>query len=137
MISKEQNTEFLNKLANILSGRISPVNTVNAVNKIFKSYLNFESTEFIIWDNNSMLLKDFVQDWKIYDNETSSQGINYIYNNLAMENGKKFYFNDEEFDCNLDEEAQYRILELKSDDNNIIFPLVANGDVFGLLNITS
>ncbi len=137
MINKEQNVEFLNKLANLLTKKVSPSNISNSINKLFKSYFNIERTEFIIWDNNSMLLKDFVQDWKIYDNESSSQGINYIYNNLAMENGKKFYFNEEEFDCNLDEEAQYRILELKSENNNIIFPLVANGDVFGLLNITS
>ena len=137
MINKDQNIEFLNKLANILTKKISPSDTANSINKLFRNYLNIEQTEFIIWDNNSMLLKDFVQDWKIYDNGNSPNEINYIFNNLATANGKKFYFNDEEFDCDIEEETQYKILELKSDINKIVFPLVSNGDVFGLLNITS
>ncbi|MBQ9246327.1 GGDEF domain-containing protein [bacterium] len=137
MINKEENIEFLNNLANILTKKISPISTASEINKLFKNYLNIEKAEFIIWDNNSMLLKDFAQDWRIFDNGNSPQEINYIFNNLSMSDGKKFYFNDEEFDCDIDEETQYRILELKSDINNIVFPLVSNGDVFGLINITS
>ncbi len=136
MISKEQNIEFLNKLANLLTKKVSPVNTANSINKLFKNYLNIEKVEFIIWDNNSMLLKDFVQEWRVFD-DNSTGGINYIYNNLAMSNGRKFFFNDEEFECDIDEEEQYRILELKSDDNIVVFPLVSNGDIFGILNIKS
>ena len=62
MIDKEKNIEFLNKLSNILTKKVSPVNTIGAINKLFKTYLNIEKTEFVIWDNNNMLLKDFVMD---------------------------------------------------------------------------
>ena len=79
MITKEQNIEFLNKLANILTKKISPSNLSSSVNKLFTSYLNIEKTEFIIWDNNSMLLKDFAQDWRIFDSNNSTNEINYIY----------------------------------------------------------
>ena len=137
MINKEQNIEYLNKLANILTKKISPSNTSASINKLLKKYLNTDNVEFIIWDNNSMLLKDFVQDWKIFDKDNSSQEINYMYNNFALSNGKTFYFNEEEFDCDIDEETQYRILELKSDNNKIVFPLLSNGDVFGMMIITS
>jgi len=137
MINKDQTIEFLNKLSNLLTGKISPVSTANSVNKLFNKFLNIEKTEFVIWDNNNMLLKDFVQDWKIFDNDNSETEINYIYTNLALSNGTKFSFNETEFDCNLKEEEQYRILELKSDINYIYFPLVSNGEVFGLLKIQS
>ena len=42
-----------------------------------------------------------------------------------------------EFDCSIKEEEQYQIAALKSDENNIIFPLVSNGQVFGLINMQS
>lgn len=136
MITQEQYIEFLNKLAEIVSKKISPSNFSNALNKLFKNYLNIEKTEFIVWDNNSMLLKDYVQEWRIYENSAHEQ-INYLFNSLATASGKKFCFNDEEFNCNLDEEEQYKISELKTDKNKIIFPLSANGDVFGLMDMES
>ena len=137
MINKEQNIEMLSKLANILSKKISPVNTANSINKLFKTYLNVTKAEFVVWDNNSMLLKDFVQDWKFFDNYTSSVKINSIFSSLSIANGKNFYFNEEEISCDLSEDDQYRILDLKSENNNIIFPLISNDEVFGLLCITS
>jgi len=69
MIKQENNIEFLNKLSNMLAKRVSPVSTVLAVNKLFKSYMNIDKTEFVIWDNNSMLLKDFSNEWKSYGSE--------------------------------------------------------------------
>ncbi len=136
MISKELNTDFLNQLANILTQRISPVNSANSVNKLFKTHLNIDKTEFVIWDNNNMVLKNFVKDWEVYENNGLTGEINFIFNSLAMSNGEKFYFNEEEFSCDIKEDEQYRIIDLKSDENNIIFPLVSNGEVFGLLNIS-
>ncbi len=135
MFTKDQ--EFLNKLSNMLTKKISPVNTAGAISKLFKTYLNIDKSEFIIWDNNNMLLKDFVRDWKIFDNENSETEINNIYGSLSLSNGTKFFFNDSEFDCDIKEEEQYRLLELKSDYNIIFFPLAANGEVFGLLKLQS
>ncbi len=135
MINKEFSTDFLNKLSNILTQKISPIHSANSVNKLFKTYLNIEKTEFVIWDNNNMVLKNFVKDWEVYENKGITGEINFIYNSLALSNGEKFCFNEEEFSCNIKEEEQYRILDLKSEENNIIFPLVSNGEVFGLLNI--
>ena len=135
MIKKENNIEFLNKLSNLLVKKISPINTVSTINKLFREYLNTEKTEFVIWDNNNMLLKDFAQDWKIFDESNQEKSINYIYSNLAMANGAKFYFNDYEFEYNIDDDNQYKISELKSDINNIVFPLVSNCEVFGLMTI--
>ena len=135
MIKKEQNIEFLNNLANILTKKISPSNTISEINKLFKTFLNIEKVEFVIWDNNNMLLKDFVWDLKIFDNNAREKVINSIYSNLAITDGTKFYFNESEFCCDINEEEQYRIYELKSDKNNIIYPLISNGEVFGLMNV--
>jgi diguanylate cyclase (GGDEF)-like protein len=137
MINKEQNIEFLNDLARILTKKIAPVSTTTAIKKLFKKYLNIENSEIVIWDNNNMLLRDFVQDWKIYENCNKENAINYTFSSIALSNGTKFYFNESEFNCDIDEDEQYRILELKSEQNNITFPLVSNGDVFGLLKLTS
>ena len=136
MINNEKSIEFLNKLSNLLIKKISPINTVSSINKLLKEYLSVEKAEFVIWDNNNMLLKDFAQDWKIFDETNKENSINFLYSNLAITNGTKFYFNEYEFECNIDEDAQYRISELKTDKNNIVFPLLSNGDVYGLMNIT-
>lgn len=135
MLQKEKNIEFLNKLSNILTKKISPSNTIGEINKLFKHYLNIAKTEFVIWDNNTMSLKDFVEDWKLSDNDIIEKGINTIYGSLAIKEGTKFFFNESEFDCDLNEEEQYRILELKAEQNNIMYPLVSNGEVFGLMNV--
>ncbi len=135
MLQKEKNIEFLNKLSNILTKKISPSNTIGEINKLFKQYLNIAKTEFVIWDNNTMSLKDFVEDWKLSDNDIIEKGINTIYGSLAIKEGTKFFFNESEFDCDLNEEEQYRILELKAEQNNIMYPLVSNGEVFGLMNV--
>lgn len=136
MAVKELNIEFLNKLANTLTKKVSPSVVSNSINKLFKTYLNIHKTEFITWDDNSMLLKNFAKDREHAGHNDLSGEINYIYNSLAVSNGTKFYFNEEEFDCDIKEEEQYRILDLKSEENNIIFPLVSNGEVFGVLNMT-
>ena len=115
MLQKEKNIEFLNKLSNILTKKISPSNTIGEINKLFKQYLNIAKAEIVIWDNNTMSLKDFVEDWKLSDNDIIEKGINTIYGSLAITEGTKFFFNESEFDCDLNEEEQYRILELKSD----------------------
>lgn len=135
MINKEKNIEFLNKLSNLLTKKISPINTVSSINKLFKEYLNTEKTEFVIWDNNNMLLKDFAQDWKIFDEANQEKSINFLYSNLAIANGTKFYFNEYEFECDINEDNQYKISELKADTNTIVFPLVSNGEVFGLMKV--
>ena len=135
MLQKEKNIEFLNKLSNILTKKISPSNTIGEINKLFKQYLNIAKAEIVIWDNNTMSLKDFVEDWKLSDNDIIEKGINTIYGSLAITEGTKFFFNESEFDCDLNEEEQYRILELKSEQNNIMYPLVSNGEVFGLMNV--
>ena len=135
MIQKEQNINFLNKLSSILTKKISPSNTVGEINKLFRTYLNIDKAEFVIWDNNNMSLRDFVYDWKLFDSDIKEKGINTIYGSLAITEGTKFFFNESEFDCDLNEEEQYRILELKSEQNNIMYPLVSNGEVFGLMNI--
>lgn len=135
MINKEKNIEFLNKLSGILSKRISPINTISTINKLFREYLNAVKVEFVIWDNNNSILKDFAQDWKIFDEKSHEKSINYLYSNLAISGGKNFYFNEHEFECDFDENEQYRITELKSDVNYIVFPLMSNGEVYGLMNV--
>ena len=137
MINNEKNIEFLNKLSNLLTKKISPINTVASINKLLKEYLNIEKAEFVIWDNNNMLLKDFAQDWKIFDESDQDNSINFLYSNLAITNGTKFYFNEYEFECNISDDNQYRISELKGENNNIVFPLLSNGEVYGLMNITA
>lgn len=135
MINKENNIEFLNKLAEIITRKISPSNSVSSLNKLFKTYFKTDKIQLVIWDNNNLLLKDFVQDLKIFDDENEFKEMNFVYSSLSVSNGMKFYFNGYEFNCDIDENEQYRITELKTEINNIIYPLVSNGEVFGLLKI--
>lgn len=132
----EKYIDFISKLANILAEKISPVSTVNSVEKLFKSYFSIDSLDFIIWDNNNLQLKDFVRDWKVYDEINQTKSMNYIYSNLSLSNGNKFYFNEQEFDCEISKINIDSILELIEGKNVIIFPLIINSEVFGLMRLS-
>ena len=70
-----------------------------------------------------MLLRDFVQDWKIYEDDYKSKEINYAFNNLSISNGTKFYFNGVEYFCEISENELIEIAENIEKENSIIFPL--------------
>ena len=135
MFDNMNNIEFISRLANILAKKISPSNTVNSVNKLFKGYLNIDFIDFIIWDSNNLLLKDFVCDWKIFDDENQEKEINYIYSNLSLSSGNLFYFNDEEFNCEIKQEQLIQMKEVIVDENIVIYPLISNSEVFGLMRL--
>ena len=88
MINKEKNIEFLDKIAAVPAVKISPAETSSAVNRLFKTYLGIEKTEFIIWDNSSMLLRDFSAGWEICPPDSSLPEINFIYNSLVLSKGE-------------------------------------------------
>ena len=132
----QNNIQFLTELSNILSNKISPVSTIAVVNKLYKSFLNIEKVDYIVWDNNSMLLRDFVEDWKIYEDDSKYREINYAFNNLATVNGTKFYFNDNEYSTEMTLEVLQDISQNVEKENRLIFPLMANGDVFGIAKFT-
>lgn len=137
-MDKEQNNiTFLNKLAGILTRKFSPNSSIIAIKKLFKSYFDIEKIEFVIWDDNNMVLKDFLMDSKILDNNDKENTINNIYSSLATAKGNKFFFNEAEFECDIKEKELYRLAELNSEINTIIYPLIANSEVFGLMKITT
>lgn len=135
MENYKDNLQFLNELANILSKKISPVTTISSISKLYRNHLKINRLNFVIWDDNNMMLKDFVQDWKFYDDNDDSKSINFSYTNLSIKNGTKFYFNSSEFDCEIRENHLTDIKDLLENSNTILYPLVANGEVFGLMNI--
>ncbi len=135
MKTKNNKIEYLSKLANLLAGAISPITILNSVNKLFKTYLKTEDVEFIMWDNNNMLLKDFIRDVNFLDDEVQSKEMNYKYNNLSVSLGENFYFNDSEFKCEFATSDEYLIKELTTDENVIIYPLISNKEVYGLMRI--
>ncbi len=137
MDKEKSNINFLNKLAGILAKKFSPNNSIMSINKLFKAQFDFEKTEFVIWDNNNMVLKDFLMDSKIFESDDKENTINSIYSSLAIANGTKFFFNEDEFYCDIKENELFRLTELNSENNTIIYPLVSNGEVFGLMKITS
>lgn len=127
--------EFLNHLSNILAKKISPATTIFAINKVFKEYLGTEKISFVIWDNNNMMLKDFAQDWKIYDETNQEKEINYIYTQISEKHGNVFYFNEREFDCIFKDEKLCEIEAISDENNYISYPLISNNEVMGLMNI--
>ena len=129
--------ELLNELSNILSAKMSPLRTMPAVEKLFNTYLETEKVNFVIWDNNNMRLKDFVKNTEIGNTEGSSNQINYAYTNFAVNKGEKFYFNESEFKRNIDSSDISGITELIGEKNYIIYPLISNGEVFGLINFVT
>jgi diguanylate cyclase (GGDEF)-like protein len=128
--------EFISKLANILAKRISPSHTISDVNKLFKTYLNIEKIDFIIWDDNNFQLKDFICDWKIYDEKNTSNNFNFIFNNLSISKGRTFFFNEKEILCEITEKHITEININKEETNSIIFPLISSSEVFGMMNVT-
>lgn len=126
---KKNETEFLNNLADLLSKKMSPVRTVTAISNLFKLYLETDKTNFVIWDNNNMLLKDFIQDMEISDQ------INFIYTNFAINKGGIFYFNENDFSCNINETTITEIQQITDNKNYIFYPLISNGEVFGLMKL--
>lgn len=133
--TNRKNIEFLNKLSNLISKKISPSLTLNGVNKLFKEYLKINSISVVIWDNNHMLLKDFVSDSKILDDEPQIQSINYIYSCIAMSGKHIFRINDSEFNCEISEDDKIEIESILEDNNTIYYPLITNADIFGLMKI--
>ena len=74
-IKEYKSIEFLNKLANMLSKRISPLTMLSSLKKLFKTYLSVDSVELIVWDNNNFQLQDFIQDYK----ENECRGTRFLY----------------------------------------------------------
>ena len=71
-MKKRNNLEFLNKLTVLLRKKLSPINTTNSIDKLFKDYLNIEEIRYIIWDNNNMALKDFAHETALSKNIIAS-----------------------------------------------------------------
>lgn len=136
MKENKRNIEFINKLSDSLSGKISPLNTVNDINKLFKQYINADYTDIVIWDNNNLQLKNFAADWKVSEENTGLKEANYIYTSLCFSSGNKFFFNGEEFNCELQKEDINFINSIKENKNIIILPMVSSSEVFGLIRLT-
>ena len=71
--------EFISRLANLLAEKISPSTTTIEVSGLFKTYLGVRSVDIVIWDNKNMLLKDFICNWKLFDDEEQIRTVNYIF----------------------------------------------------------
>ena len=99
--------------------------------------MDVSTINFIIWDNNNMILRDFVREWETYDQNSDKQGVNNIFNSLVLRNGKYYSFNGEEFIISTDNEDFNFLNNLTEDENFIYFPLISNNDVFGLLKLTT
>ena len=127
--------ELLTKLADIFSTKLSPLRTMSAVDNLFNSYLETEKINFVIWDNNNMRLKDFVKNIEIGNQEGNASQINFAYTNFALNGGEKFYFNESEFNCDVNKTDISEIIRLTDNKNYIIYPLKSNGEIFGLINI--
>ncbi len=134
-MNKTNNLKFLNILSEILSKRLSPINTMNSINKLFKDYLNAEEIRYIIWDNNNMSLKDFNADIISEEHLTENQIINYVYTNFSINKGKTFYFNEKEYHCETTEEEINEIQSENDEINTLMYPIIANGEVFGLIKL--
>lgn len=133
-MNKINDYEIINKLMNVLVKKISPINTISSVNKILKANLNVQNLNLIVWDNNILMLKDFVQDWNIYVNDEKNQRINSIFNHFSIENGLVYAINENYYNLNYIE-SEYPEIEQNIYDNNFfVFPLVANGEVIGLMS---
>lgn len=136
-MSKNKNyIDFISKLANLFAEKISPASTAIEVNKLFKKYLGVNSIDIIIWDNNNMLLKDFICNWDLFDDEDRIKSVDYIFNCLSLKNENNFYFNEKEYSCCLNTSQLAEIFENVEEENHLYYPLVSNADIFGLLKIS-
>ncbi len=130
----EKYLEFLNELSEILFKKLSPFNTILSVKKLYKSYLDIEKSEFIIWDNDNFTLDEITEKRNINNKPSVTAQ---LYGNFILSSGNNFLFNDEEYSCNLKDNELVYIKENILEENNIIYPVVANGEVLGLINLKS
>lgn len=128
--------EFISKLANLLAEKISPSVAAVSVNRLFKTYLGSDSIDIVIWDNNNMLLKDFICNWNFFDDEEQIKTVNYIFNCLSVNNENKFYFNEKEYSCDLKDNELVELFNDIEDENIFYYPLISDSNVFGLLKVT-
>ena len=135
MADEKRYIEFISRLANTLAVK-NPSSTIACeISNLFKSYLHINNIDIVIWDNNNMLLKDFICDWKLFDDEDQIKTVNYIFSCLSIKNENKFYFNDKEYSCILNEEEVNNILNNIEDENIIFYPLISDSEIFGLIKI--
>ena len=128
--------EFISKLANLLAEKISPSVAAVSVNRLFKTYLGSDSIDIVIWDNNNMLLKDFICNWNFFDDEEQIKTVNYIFSCLSVNNENKFYFNEKEYSCDLKDNELVELFNDIEDENIFYYPLISDSNVFGLLKVT-
>lgn len=133
MSENKEYIEFLSKLANLLADKIHPSNSATEIAKLFKTSLGLINFDIVIWDNNNMLLKDFICNWSLFDDEEQIKSANYIFSSLSMKNENRFYFNDKTYNCMLSENDMIEIYSNIEEENIIYYPLISNNEVFGLI----
>ena len=117
MKSNERNIEFLSLLADAASVNTSAADITANADRLFKTFLKADKTEFILL------------------NKTADTDAEFIYSGLFMSKTAKFCFNDEEFDLNFNKEDEDKYERCTEDNNLIIFPLISNGGITGVLKI--
>lgn len=136
-MAKNNEIIFLNKLAEQLSKSVSVGILGDALEKMFAAFMDIKTLDIIVWDNNNMLLRDFIREWKVYDNSPDNIAINNVYNSLSANNGKTFFFNEEEINHDIPNDDFIKIKENVDEENSIFFPLISNGEVFGILKLNT
>ncbi len=134
-MNKRNDIEFLNKLTILLKKKLSPINTMSSINRLFKEYLNTEEIRYIIWDNNNMSLKDFNGEIISAEHLSENQIISWAYSNFSIKKGKTFYFNEHEYNCEPTEDEIREIQADKDEINTVMYPIIENGEVFGLISL--
>ena len=136
-MAKNNEIIFLNKLAEQLSKSVSVGILGDALEKMFAAFMDIKTLDIIVWDNNNMLLRDFIREWKVYDNSPDNIAINNVYNSLSANNGKTFFFNEEEINHDIPNDDFIKIKENVDEESSIFFPLISNGEVFGILKLNT
>lgn len=136
-MTKNNEINFLNKFARQLTKNVSVGILGEALEKLYNSYMDISEADIIVWDNNNMLLRDFIREWKTYDADSDNTGINNFYNLLSQSNGKTFFFNEEEINTEIPDDDFVRIKGTSDEENMLIFPLVSGGEVFGLIKLST
>lgn len=128
--------DFLMKVSNVLMEESEPLKIVEALSVVFKTFFPVKKISFMVWDETASKLRDFSKEWVIIENDDHNQVITDYFDRLKKEDKNKFFFNGELMDYESKENSFKKNCDFLSlETNSMYFPLLARGEVFGIIEI--
>lgn len=129
-----QELEMLSEISKTLTENSNAVDIVNSLSNILNSFLNTDSLNIYIYDENTKALKDYSKSWIVVDEFHKNSYTDKLYLALAQFSQYNFFVN----------EVGYKIEDLKAEkikfkfnkvQNVILYPLLRKNKTYGIIEL--